>query len=56
MYGPAKIGETVETIAMCCRFRGTLVDYSGSFAYIAVLGYSNTIQVPRESIVPIREF
>lgn len=53
-FGPATIGETVETIAYNARFRGTLVSYRGDVACIAVLGYPETLQVPRACVVPVR--
>jgi len=54
MFGPAQIGETVETIAFHSRFRGTLVALEGGLASIAVLGYAETLRVPRATVVPVR--
>lgn len=53
-FGPPTIGETVDAIAFNARFRGTLVAYHGDTACIAVLGYAETLQVPRSAVVPVR--
>lgn len=54
MLGPALIGETVMTVHNFVKWKGTVMCIKDEFAYVAVVGCSEMLQVPHHTCLPIR--